>query len=317
MSTIQSRSRIVSSSCSTTMHRVAEVAQPDQRVDQAAVVALVQADRRLVEHVQRADEARADLAGQPDALRLAAGQRAGRARQREVVEADVEQEAEPGVDLLRHPLGDHPVALGQLERRRGTWPTRRSTCRTPRRCCVSLTVTASVAGLSRAPPHAVARHLAHVALVLLARPVALGALVAALDPRDDALVRRSCTGALAAVAVLVLDRAGCRSTPWRMTFCCLAVSLRPRRVEVDAVASSATASSIRVKYCVWALRHGAMAPSLMRQVGVGDDQLGVDLERGAEPVARRAGAVRRVEREVARRQLLVAARRTSGRRGAG
>ena len=57
--------------------RVAEVAQPDQRLDQPAVVALVQADRRLVEHVEHADQAGADLGGQPDALRLAAGQRAG------------------------------------------------------------------------------------------------------------------------------------------------------------------------------------------------------------------------------------------------
>ena len=97
-------------------HRVAEVAQARERVDQAPVVALVQADRRLVEHVQRADQTRPDLARQPDALRLAAGQRAGVARQREVVEADVEQEPEPGVDLLGDPLGDHPVALAQLER---------------------------------------------------------------------------------------------------------------------------------------------------------------------------------------------------------
>ena len=37
-------------------HRVAEVAQPGERVDEPAVVALVQPDRRLVEHVQRADE---------------------------------------------------------------------------------------------------------------------------------------------------------------------------------------------------------------------------------------------------------------------
>ncbi len=96
-------------------HRVAEVAQPGEGVDEAAVVALVQADRRLVEHVQRADQAGADLAGQPDALGLAAGERAGRAGQREVVEPDVEQEAEPGVDLLGHPLGDHPLPLGQLE----------------------------------------------------------------------------------------------------------------------------------------------------------------------------------------------------------
>ena len=43
-------------------HGVAEVAQADERLDEAAVVALVQADRRLVEHVEHADQAAADLA---------------------------------------------------------------------------------------------------------------------------------------------------------------------------------------------------------------------------------------------------------------
>ena len=57
-------------------HRVAEVAQPDHRVDEALVVALVEADRRLVEHVEDADESAADLAGEPDALGLAARERA-------------------------------------------------------------------------------------------------------------------------------------------------------------------------------------------------------------------------------------------------
>ena len=60
--------------------RVAEVAQPHQRVDQPPVVALVQADRRLVEDVEHPDQAAADLRGQPDALRLAAGERARRPR---------------------------------------------------------------------------------------------------------------------------------------------------------------------------------------------------------------------------------------------
>ena len=97
-------------------HRVAEVAQADQRVDEALVVALVQADRRLVEHVEHADEAAADLGREPDALRLAAGERGRRAVEGEVVEADVEQELQPRVDLLQDPLGDQAVALGQLER---------------------------------------------------------------------------------------------------------------------------------------------------------------------------------------------------------
>jgi hypothetical protein len=83
-------------------HGVAEVAQALQRFEQAGVVALVQADRGLVEHIEHAGEARADLRGEPDALALAAGQRAGIAREREIVEADIVQEAQPLADLLQH-----------------------------------------------------------------------------------------------------------------------------------------------------------------------------------------------------------------------
>ena len=59
-------------------HGVAEIAQPHERLDQAPVVALVQPDRRLVEHVEHADEPAADLRREPDALRLTAGERSRR-----------------------------------------------------------------------------------------------------------------------------------------------------------------------------------------------------------------------------------------------
>ena len=81
-------------------HRVAEIAQILERLEQALVVALVQPDRGLVEDVEHAGEARADLRGEPDALALAAGQAAGIAGERQVAEADIAQEAEPVVDLL-------------------------------------------------------------------------------------------------------------------------------------------------------------------------------------------------------------------------
>ena len=68
-------------------HRVAEVAQVAQRLQQPVVVALVQADRRLVQHVEHAGQPRADLRGQADALALAAGQRAAVAGQRQVGQA--------------------------------------------------------------------------------------------------------------------------------------------------------------------------------------------------------------------------------------
>ena len=135
---------------------VAEVLEPDQGLDQPLVVALVQADARLVEDVEHAHQAGADLGGQADALGLAAGQGGRGPVEREVVEPDVEQEAQPLLDLLEHPLGDLALARGQLEvgeevgglvdrqRRR----PRRCSCR-PRPCSPS--VTAIETGLRRVP----------------------------------------------------------------------------------------------------------------------------------------------------------------------
>ena len=70
------------------------------------VVARVEADRRLVEHVQHAAQAAADLAGQANALRFAAGERRRGAAEREVIEADVDQEREPVFDLADQFAGD-------------------------------------------------------------------------------------------------------------------------------------------------------------------------------------------------------------------
>jgi hypothetical protein len=76
------------------------------------VVALVQADRGLVEDVEHAGEARADLRGEADALALAARERAAGARQRQVFEADIVEEGQPLADLLEDGLGDL-VLLGR------------------------------------------------------------------------------------------------------------------------------------------------------------------------------------------------------------
>ena len=55
-------------------HRIAEIAQPPQRVEQPRIVALMQADRGLVQHIEHAGQARSDLRGEPDALAFAARQ---------------------------------------------------------------------------------------------------------------------------------------------------------------------------------------------------------------------------------------------------
>src|SRR5581483_1329472 len=55
------------------------------------------------------------LAGEPDALRLATGERGRRAIEREVVQADVDQKLQPAADLLEKLLSDGALALRQLQ----------------------------------------------------------------------------------------------------------------------------------------------------------------------------------------------------------
>ena len=81
-------------------NRVAEVAQGFERVEQAAVVARVQADRRLVKHVEHAAQARADLRGQANALGFAAGKRGGGTVERQVAEADIEKKIDALGDFV-------------------------------------------------------------------------------------------------------------------------------------------------------------------------------------------------------------------------
>ena len=75
----------------------------------------MQADGGLVEDVEHAHEAGADLRGEPDALRLATRERRGRAGEREVVEADVDHEAQALPDLLDDGAGDEELALVEVE----------------------------------------------------------------------------------------------------------------------------------------------------------------------------------------------------------
>ena len=92
---------------------VAEVAQVFERVDQALVVALMQADGRLVEYVEDAAKARTDLRGEADALALAAGESRCRSIEREVAEADGVEKFEALDDLALQAVGDDAVASGE------------------------------------------------------------------------------------------------------------------------------------------------------------------------------------------------------------
>jgi hypothetical protein len=80
-------------------------------------VARVQPDRGLVEHVERADELRAELVGEVDALGLAARERARLAAQGQVAEPDALEEGELGAQLRG--AGRTLAGDGQPRARRG------------------------------------------------------------------------------------------------------------------------------------------------------------------------------------------------------
>ncbi len=92
--------------------RVAQVAQLHEGVDQPAIIPLMEADGGLIQNVEDAHQPGADLSGEPDALRLAAGQRRRRTVEGEVADANVGQEAQARSDLFEDTVGDMMLALG-------------------------------------------------------------------------------------------------------------------------------------------------------------------------------------------------------------
>ncbi len=96
--------------------RVADVAQAFERRDHLHVVFRMQADARLVEHVEHPHQPGADLRGQADALRLAAGKRAGAPVEAQIVEPDAQQQFQPAADLAQHLPAGVRAAAGRLDR---------------------------------------------------------------------------------------------------------------------------------------------------------------------------------------------------------
>ena len=95
-------------------HRVANVAQALQGVDHLQVVARMQADRRLVQHVEHTHQFGPNLHRQPHALRLAARECGRTAIQAEVFQTDIQEQIQPGIHVA-----DHLLAGLVLQRQRG------------------------------------------------------------------------------------------------------------------------------------------------------------------------------------------------------
>ena len=281
-------------------HGVAEVAQPLERPDQLAVVALVEPDRRLVEDVQHADELRADLRGQPQPLRLAARERRRRAVELQVADAHVVEERQPLADLLDDPLADQLLGLGQPERvqeldRPGDGHLREL-------------VDVPLADRDREhlglePRSAALRAWAeaHVLLDPLALLRRVGLAVAPLEVLDDPLEGEH-VRALATHPVAVADVDPLAVGAVQEEVLLLGRQVLPRPVEVDLplVGDPLDDGLVEARAARRPRDERALAD---RERRIGDEEVGVDLLLRAEAGAAGTGPVRRVEREDPRLEL--------------
>ena len=281
-------------------HRIADVAQPCQRLEQALIVSLVQSDRRLIEDVQHANEARSDLRRQADALRLATGERRRRTIERQIADANVLEKRQAFDDLAEDPLGNQSLGLRQLERRRpsnrlldrliGGLVDRETTDGDGQALGLQTRAIALGAG-----PH---RHPLFDAVFLQLR---VGLVIPTLKARQQSLPSHR-VGALAAIPVLVRDHDPLAVGTFHVERALSVCELAPRRVEVDLEAlrdcSHQLFEEVRPSDIPGLQRSGV---ERLRRIGL--NQRRIQLGERTQAVAVRTGAMGRVEREDARRQL--------------
>src|SRR6202048_2255856 len=276
-------------------HGIAEVAQPLQGFQQSRIVALVQADRGLVQHVEHAGQTGADLRSEADALAFAAGERSGGARQSEIIQPDIEQEGKPLADLLQHARGDL-VLLGVERLRHALEPFAGPAHRKFGNLADVFSRDLDAQGF-RLQPMAVAGLAGNVGKILcqfLTRPLALGLAIAAGDIGDDALERFF--GVVGAHAVFIgkfdLVFAGAvQDRGLRLLWQGLPFSVERELVEFAERRQGLDVIGRR-GFRPW--RDRALAQA---QFFVGNDEVLVDMLLDAEPAAGRAGAIRGVGRE--------------------
>ena len=275
---------------------VADVAQALECFEQSRVVALMQADRRLVEHVHDAGQSRADLACETNALRFAAGQRIRRAVEREVIEPDVVQKLDAVDDFPDDAVGDRAFCrrqvgrakkfLGLLERQRAQFVDRAARdvhvarfAPQPRAVAIRADLVVQIFGEFFAHDDRVG--FAITPLEIRQNPFERVFAVRFLDALAD--VNETDFFAVRAVEHGILDRGG---------------QFFERRIEVELIMRRETLQHLKIKLV--ALVPTADRAGGERQVRIRDDAPRIEEADLPEPVAARARAHRIVERKEAR-----------------
>ena len=282
-------------------HGVAQVAQSVQRVDQAMIIALVQPDGRLVQHIQRAHESRANLAGQTNALGLTTGQGASRAREGQIVETDIEQKPKACVYFFGDALGNHLFALTQLEacqklRRLGNRQF------THLRDGFVVDFYRQRFGFESRTLAGRAWLFAHVTFVLLSLRIAFGALMTALQPRNHTF-KLGAVLAHSSVAIAIFND-DIFAQAMHDDFLMFGSELGPWLFGVNSLVFGHGFEHPHEVHGVRAAPRGERTFS-NTQIWVRHHQVGVNFVGCAETEAFLARAIRRVEGEIARGQLFV------------
>ena len=283
-------------------HRVPEVAQPPQRRQQQPVVPLVQADGRLVEHVQHAGEVGADLGGEPYALPLSPRQGGRAPRQRQVADPDVVEEPQPVADLAEHAAGNQLLALGQLDggqrrvglRQRQPGVLGDGAALHPHRPALGPQALAGAGGTAL-------QGTERLELLLLGPgPRLVAAPQVGQDPLEVAPEGIAPSAAAPASSIVGLRGGGAGAVQQGVAV--PAGQPVERRIQIDAEVPAQPREGLpdQLRVALDPRRDRAL-PQRLRAVR--HDAGGVEVVDGAEALALRAGALRRVEREHPRRDL--------------
>src|SRR5690606_4388717 len=241
-----------------------------------------------------------DLRGQADPLRLTARERLRAPAEREVVEPDVHEEREPlphlFQDRARDDLRQAAVTLELGEEFEGRADAQVSDVRDR--------AAAHGHGAAGGPQSGAAARTAwqrrHVRLELFADGRGRGLLVAPFDVREHAFPRLLVGAGRAARAERELDGLAMGAVQDRLAH--VFGQLAPWLVRREAVVPREPGDD-RAPQVTGGLAPGQDHALEQRDYRVADHELGADLLARAQPAARLARAVRRVERELARLEL--------------
>ena len=280
-----------------------EVAEMLQGGDELIVVALMETDARLIQNIEDALEAGADLGGEADALSFPAREGVGGATELQIAETDVLHKLDALTDFFQNGLGD--LLLGGRELQVAAEELQRGVH-------VKITnindvavvdgdgedggfETGAVAGLTFVD--------AHKTLNVFANELGVGLAVAAFQGRDDAFIGGLVGGAVAPFAVAAdgdfvflgagavedfLDDVG--------------GEFGDRGMDGEAVALTDSGETFQPPGFLVDAVKGADAAFGDGEVGI-QDEVGINFQAGAEAGTGRAGTLGGVERKEARLQL--------------